>query len=433
MRTLLIVAGRSTRFWPLSDKNLWRLAGKTLLQHQVDRLQEAGCTDVVLVGGAHNMDALRALFPDNKIIEQADLSLGMRGALLSSLLYCGAEPVLIVSGNDVVESSAYASLLKKFKKNAKADGLLLARKVDRYFPGGYLTLENGLIRGIVEKPGAGKEPSDLVNLVAHVHRNAATLFDALSRVSPTKDDGYEIALDELCKEGHYEAVAYKGLWQAVKYPWHLLALLPILLNDMGKKKISRKAHVHKSAVVEGHVILEEGVRVLPHASVIGPCHIGKGTVIGNNALVRGSSIGQRCVIGYNTEVVRSVIGDDVWTHSSYVGDSVLSDNVSLGAGTTTGNLRLDEAEISSLVKGESVGTGLDKFGTAVGEGARTGIHTCIGPGVKIGARSFVGSNALISQDIPDDSFVKTSTAIDIRPNTKAPAKPADREKFKRKI
>jgi bifunctional UDP-N-acetylglucosamine pyrophosphorylase/glucosamine-1-phosphate N-acetyltransferase len=156
-------------------------------------------------------------------------------------------------------------------------------------------------------------------------------------------------------------------------------------------------------------------------------------VIGNNALVRGSSIGQRCVIGYNTEVVRSVIGDDVWTHSSYVGDSVLSDNVSLGAGTTTGNLRLDEAEISSLVKGESVGTGLDKFGTAVGEGARTGIHTCIGPGVKIGARSFVGSNALISQDIPDDSFVKTSTAIDIRPNTKAPAKPADREKFKRKI
>jgi bifunctional UDP-N-acetylglucosamine pyrophosphorylase/glucosamine-1-phosphate N-acetyltransferase len=173
--------------------------------------------------------------------------------------------------------------------------------------------------------------------------------------------------------------------------------------------------------------------VLPHASVIGPCHIGKGTVIGNNALVRGSSIGQRCVIGYNTEVVRSVIGDDVWTHSSYVGDSVLSDNVSLGAGTTTGNLRLDEAEISSLVKGESVGTGLDKFGTAVGEGARTGIHTCIGPGVKIGARSFVGSNALISQDIPDDSFVKTSTAIDIRPNTKAPAKPADREKFKRKI
>ncbi|HRH74037.1 MAG TPA: hypothetical protein PLM62_13150, partial [Zoogloea sp.] len=104
-----------------------------------------------------------------------------------------------------------------------------------------------------------------------------------------------------------------------------------------------------------------------------------------------------------------------------------------GAGTITGNLRLDEAEISSSVKGEPVGTGLDKFGTAIGEGARTGIHTCIGPGVKIGRNSFIGSNALIDKDIPDDSFVKTSVTLDIRPNTKSPAKPADREKFKRKI
>ncbi|HRH93447.1 MAG TPA: NTP transferase domain-containing protein, partial [Candidatus Peribacteria bacterium] len=58
MRTLLIVAGRSTRFWPLSDKNLWPVAGRALLQHQIDRLEEGGCTDVILVAGAHNMQEL---------------------------------------------------------------------------------------------------------------------------------------------------------------------------------------------------------------------------------------------------------------------------------------------------------------------------------------------------------------------------------------
>lgn len=432
MRALLIVAGRSTRFWPLSDKNQWRVAGKALLQHQVERLLEGGCSDIVLVGGAHNMDALRGIFPEYKIIEQADLSLGMRGALLSALPFCGAEPVMIVSGNDVVEPKAYRALLKCFAKSKRCDGLLLARKVQRYFPGGYLTVSEGRIRGIVEKPGAGNEPSDLVNLVAHVHRNAGVLFDALSRVKHTKDDGYEVALNELCAEGVYEAVAYEGSWQAVKYPWHMLALLPLLLADMRKKR-HRRAKVHKTAVVEGKVILEEGVRILPHASVIGPCYIGAGTIIGNNALVRGSSIGRRCVIGYNTEVVRSVLGDDVWTHSSYVGDSVIDSNVSFGAGTTTGNLRLDEGEISSVVKGEPVATGLDKFGTAIGRNVRTGIHTCISPGMKIGASSFIGSNLLVAQDIPDNSFVKATALLDVRPNKSASSAPMDREKFKKKM
>lgn len=432
MRALLIVAGRSTRFWPLSDKNQWRIAGKALLQHQVERLREGGCTDIVLVGGEHNMAPLREMFPELKCIQQQDLSLGMRGALLSALPFCGAEPVMIVSGNDVVEPAAYRMLLKRFAKKRRCDGLILARKVDRYFPGGYLTVQGDRIQGIIEKPGAGKEPSNLVNLVAHVHRNAAVLLEALVDVRHTQDDGYEVALQTLCRAGVYEAVPYEGSWQAVKYPWHMLALLPLLLSELQKKR-RRGVRIHRTAVVEGLVVLEEGVRILPHASVLGPCYIGAGTIVGNNALIRGSSIGRRCVIGYNTEVVRSVLADDVWTHSSYIGDSVIDANVSFGAGTTTGNLRLDEGEITSAVRGEVVPTGLDKFGTAIGRHVRTGIHTCISPGVKIGASSFVSSNILLAQDIPDNSFVKSTVSLDIRPNTKGVAPPESREKFKKKM
>lgn len=434
MRAILIFAGRSTRFWPLSEKSLFPIGGTTLLQEQVKRLKKGGLKDILLVAGPHNKAAAEELFPDLDVIEQEDLELGMRGALLSALPECDEGPVMIVSSNDVIEPSAYADLLKK-SRGLKRGGLLLARQVSSYFPGGYLSMKGKRITGIVEKPEPGTEPSDMVNIVAHVHMSAVDLLEALVTVKPTKDDGYEAAVQKLLETHPYEAVPYKGTWQAVKYPWHLLSLLPILLPVSTKPVIHKTAKVHKSAVVEGAVVIGPNVKIFPHASVMGPCVIGEGTVIANNALVRASSIGKNCVVGYNTEVARSVLADDVWTHSSYVGDAVVGNNVSMGAGTTTGNLRLDEGEITSVVGGKTIATGLTKLGAIIGEGVRTGIHTCIAPGVKVGAGSFINSMTLVTADVPDGSFVKTGKdgTLSIRPNTKKTTEPEKRDTFRRAL
>ena len=59
MKTLLLVAGRSRRFWPLAEKNLVSICGKTLLEHQIDRLKAAGCSDITLVSVAHNIGKIR--------------------------------------------------------------------------------------------------------------------------------------------------------------------------------------------------------------------------------------------------------------------------------------------------------------------------------------------------------------------------------------
>ncbi len=431
MRTLLIFAGRSTRFWPLQEKCFVSIGGKTILEHQVDRLRAAGLKDIVLVGGRHNLKQAKALFPKLKTIEQRDLSLGMRGAFLSALPHCGDKPVLLVSSNDVIDAQAYSDIVGRMK-TSKVDGIILARKVREYFPGGYLKLRGKKIVSIVEKPGKGKEPSKLVNIVAHAHRDPKALLLALKHVRTDRDDGYEQALDQLFATKHYEALSYEREWQAIKYPWHLLQLLPLLLPTDGH--VDRSAEVHPSAVLQGPVVLANGVKVMAHATIVGPCTIGEETIIANNALVRGSSIGKRCVVGYNTEIVRSVVGNDVWTHSSYIGDSVIGENVSLGAGTTIGNLRLDEGEISSVIHNEVIETGLKKLGTIIGDHCRTGIHSCISPGVKIGRESFIGSNILLTADVPDQSFVKQNhVELDIRPNSKRTARPEDRAGYKSQI
>jgi acetyltransferase-like isoleucine patch superfamily enzyme len=187
-------------------------------------------------------------------------------------------------------------------------------------------------------------------------------------------------------------------------------------------------------VIEGPVIIEEGVRILPHACIMGPVFIGKGSIIGNNALVRGSSVGEHCVIGYNTEVKTSILCNHVWTHSTYVGDSVIGENVSFGAGTVTGNLRLDEGEIHSAHKDDKIATGLTKFGTVIGADCRIGIHVGISPGVKIGRGTFINSGTQIETDVPEGSFVKMKDGVmQIRQNSTKSPNAAEREQYKRHV
>lgn len=430
MKTLLLLAGQSTRFWPLTEKPLFPIAGKTLLQHIVDRLKEAGCDDIVFIGSKNNLEEARKIFPDSVMVEQERLEQGMRGALLSSLPRVGNEAVLVIGANDVLNPEAYQMTIEK---GQSADGAILAQKVERYFPGGYLSIEGDRVTGIVEKPGEGNEPSDLVTIVCHYHANGATLLTALQEIDDATDDGYgyEKALGSLFKSHTYAAVPYDSTWQAVKYPWHLLHLLPILLEELDGQSIHLSAHIHQTAVIEGPVMICENVRILPNACIVGPVFIGKNSIIGNNALVRGSSIGEHCVVGYNTEVKNSLLCDHVWTHSTYLGDSVIGENVSFGAGSVTGNLRLDEGEIHSEHREDKLPTGLTKMGTIIGRDSRIGIHVGINPGVKIGQGTFVSSGTLVDRDVPDRSFVKMKNGVlDVRENTAEAPKPEGREQYK---
>ncbi len=432
MKTLLLLAGQSKRFWPLTEKPLFPIAGKTLLEHIVDRLNDAGCGDIVFIGGAHNLDEAKSLFPHGTMVEQEQLELGMRGALLSALPTVGNEPILVVSTNDMIDASAYAMTIKA--GGSVDGGAILAKQVAQYFPGGYLSVEGERITSIVEKPGEGHEPSDLVTIVCHYHKNPAALLEALQTVDESTDDGYEQALAKLFQSHTYKAVPYDGIWQAVKFPWHMLHLLPLLLKNIEGQTIHPSAKIHPSAVIDGPVVIEEDVRILPNACIVGPVTIGKGSIVGNNALVRGSSVGEQCVVGYNSEVKSSVLCNHVWTHSTYIGDSVIGENVSFGAGSVTGNLRLDEGEILSDHRENKLATGLTKFGTVIGRNSRIGIHVGINPGVKIGQGTFVSSGTLVDHDVPERSFVKMKEGVlNIRDNTAEAPEPAGREKYKKTL
>lgn len=421
MKVLLLAAGRSKRLKPIEDKNFLSFLGKPLIQHQIEQLASVGLKNIVVVGGAHNLGKLKKLAVTGtaklKIIEQKNLDEGMAGAVLSVQKIVKNEPLLVVSANDVVDAAAYQAVLKA-SKDQKIDACVLAKKVDSYFPGGYLQMKkNGLITGIIEKPGAGKEPSTMVNLVVHFYRDGSQLIQTVSETKSARDDRYEVAMDRLMKQGiHMKAVSYSGFWQAIKYPWHVLAVMDYFLARVRSKRV-RKVEIAKTATLRGNVFCEEGVRVLDNAVIVGPAYIGKNTVVASNAMVRGSHMGENCIIGFGSEVARSFLGNNVWTHTNYIGDSVIGNDVSFGAGTVTGNLRLDEGNINVMIQNEKIDSGRDKFGLITGDHVRCGINTSFMPGVKVGSNCFIGAGIVLSQDVEDNKYVYGRTELIMKENT----------------
>ncbi len=386
MKTIFLASGRSSRMEPLSDKNLLEFCGEPLVLKLLKGAQEGGLENFVVVTNGENTEAITTILESNnfpaKIAVQKNLDDGMAGGVIDGLEFVNDdEAVFILGGNDYIEISAYKKVLKEVEGK---DGGLLAKKTEKYFPGGYLQVSGeNKITSIIEKPGEGNEPSDMVNIVAHYFASAGDLKSALKGAQSQNDDVYEVALQSLFETKNFVAVEYSGIWQAVKYPWHVLELGEILLAQQ-ETNISPVAEIADSAIIKGEgVFIEDGVRVFENAVIQGPCYIGKNAIVGNNALVRNSILGEKCVAGYNTEIARSFLSPNVTTHLAYVGDTVADRDVNFGAFSCTANLRLDKKTVRVQIKNEKIDSLHEKLGAIIGAGAQIGTHAMLMPGVRI--------------------------------------------------
>jgi bifunctional UDP-N-acetylglucosamine pyrophosphorylase/glucosamine-1-phosphate N-acetyltransferase len=399
MKTIFLAAGKSTRIAPLSDKNLLEFCGVPLLIQLLKNAQKGGLENFVIVANNENQEVIIELLLEYHlqadIVQQEKLEDGMLGGVLAGLTQVeDGEELFVLGGNDMVESGIYKQIIKECKN---LDGGILAKNVEQYFPGGYLKIDsNNKILEIIEKPGEGKEPSNLVNIVGHYFKKASDLKEKLKKYensSHKKGDEYEQALQELFKEKHYKAVQYKGFWNAIKYPWHVLDMMNYFLENQNSNYIAKTAKIADTAKIKGeNIYIDEGVRVFENAVIQGPCYIGKNSIIGNNALVRNSMLGENCEIGFTSEVARSYLRDNVGVHHAYIGDSVVDSDVNFGAFSVTTNLRLDKKNIKVSIKEDRIDSGRSKLGAIVGKNAMIGSGGKLMPGCKLSPNAIVMPN-----------------------------------------
>ena len=389
MQAVILAAGESSRFWPLNTRNksLIKIMGKPLIWYTINSLKEAGIKEIIVVQGP-KMDIendLRKYDLGIKIqyVIQAEPK-GMGDALFQAKDFLDNKFMLL----DVTrfEAGDYLKLfLEKQEKTGTSLILLGAETANPQFYGVF-RLEGDVVKEVVEKPEKGKEPSNIKNVV--VQLLPKEFVDYLRRV-PEKMYSFEDALSLYAKEKDVRVIMLDNEPPSLKYPWQLFRVTKYLIDKYLKKnevRIGKNVKVYEGAVIKG------------------PCYIGDNCIIGNNSLIRDyTNLENDCLVGAFAEVTRSIFQENVHTHSGYFGDSIFGKGCRVGAGTIVANVRVDRGEISSVVRGEKIGTGLNSLGVVVGENTKIGVNCSLMPGKLVGSNCQIGPGSVVFENIEDNT------------------------------
>ncbi|MCC6499687.1 MAG: NTP transferase domain-containing protein [Anaerolineales bacterium] len=417
MQAVILAGGIGKRISPLGinkPKAMFRVAGKPIIEHVLDKVKQAkiGVQELVIVISPGE-NAIEEYLGDGS---QFDLRLkyaiqekplGQANALLSAREHL-SEDILVMNANDIYDYRLLSELAQLGQRKS-LDVALAGREVVEPNKFGVMVLNsNKQLVGVIEKPQKGAEPSNIA--VIGLYYFSPKVWDVLdSTPIGETDDQFERAYQKLIRPAGNDFISYNGPFETYKYPWDLFAINDLLLSQVHEYRVDPHAKISPVAIVDKNVFVEANARVLEYAVVRGPAYIGAGTIIGNHTLIRGGvSIGQNCVVGHATEITRSVIGDNVWFHKNFIGDSIISDNCSFGAGTITANLRFDETPIKIRVGAGRVSSGKKYFGAIMAENCRTGCNAVLSPGTKVGPNAMVGPGVVLHDTLAADKMALLS-------------------------
>ncbi|MBN2148796.1 MAG: NTP transferase domain-containing protein [Anaerolineales bacterium] len=408
IQAIILAGGIGKRIAPLGinkPKAMFKVMGKPLIRHVLESVQACGMVEkaVVVVGPGESQieeyltqNPLQGLEISFTVQEKP---LGQANALETARNMVEGS-FLVLNANDIYDPALLTELAQKGIGEA-LDVSLVGRAVDEPSKFGVMAFDgNGRLSGVVEKPRPEDAPSKIA--VIGLYFFSENFWKALDATPAGQtDDQLERAYSKLIEAGGGGYIAYDGPFASYKYPWDLLAINELMLKRIDSPRIAETARISPLAVMDGNIVVEEGVRIFENAIIRGPAYIGSDSIIGNQTLIRGgTSIGSFCVVGFGTEISHSILGDHCWTHKNFIGDSIISDNCSFGAGTITANLRFDEGPVKVRVGEQRIATGMPHFGTIMAEDCRTGCNVVLLPGTKMGPNSAIGPGVVLDDDLP---------------------------------
>lgn len=399
MQAVILVAGKSTRTYPLTltrPKPLLPIGGKTVIEYLLEQLDGLVDEVILIVGYRKEMieNELGNRWNNLKITycEQKEQK-GTGHAVLMAEPYI-QDRFIAMNGDDNYDRIDIEQLMK-YKYAA-----LVRYEEDPSRFGVYHVDEQNRVLNLIEKP---KEfVGNLTNVGCYIFDRS--IFDIISNTPLSERGEIEITSSvlSLAKKTDFYVHPIQGFWLANGYPWDLLLSQAFFMNQLTQGEI--KGNVEKNVHLKGFVSIDENTTIKSGTYIEGSVIIGKNCTVGPNSFIRGcTSIGDNCIIGHSVEIKNSIIMDQTnICHLSYIGDSVIGEGVNLGAGFITANLRHDGKNVLSLVKGKLYDTKLEKLGAIIADGVKTGVNTTVYPGRKIypGKQTQIGQ--IVKYDLMDE-------------------------------
>ncbi len=443
-QAVILAAGKGEKMWPYTSirnksnlpianvPNIVRLV-ENLKKHHVDHI-------VVVVSDFAPLTKHQLRHFDDVIVICDESTQGSAESLLASqpFLVQPVEKLFIVFGDCVIESDDLARVIE-------SDTFCALTSTLKETSSAYITVDAK--EGLIQKFKGHHRGGDESVIVSALSLPASIFdyclvnpkrFDVLKvGVSTPLESFLEVSINDMMSDGlKLQAITSQDPIIKLSKPWHFL-----LANTLVAKRLCSKIHentlgenatidltaridgfvqlgknsvIGRGVWIKGNCIIGDDV-VIEHYSVLeGNNIIGDRTTIFNMAKVaNGSVIGKDCRLDQTFEFLGGTMMDHVY--AVHLGEffGCLGENSDLGAGTICGTLRFDDGQSVHRIKGKKEVPIAYANATYLGDQCRTGVGAYLMPGVKIGARSVVGSGVVLSEDLEDDAiiFVKQETVI----------------------
>lgn len=411
LKAIILSAGEGSRMRPLTltkPKTMLPVAGKPIIQYNIESLRDNGITDILLIV-RYKEEMVRNYFGDgsdfgvNIFYKTQKDFLGTANAISYGEDFID-DSIIVLNGDIILDDEIIHEIIKKYNY-LTPDTLMLLTEVEDPSAFGVVEIENGNIKSIVEKPKREDAPSNLVNAGIYIFNK--DIFDKIRKTEISERGEYEITDSvSLQIKDNKTVIGHKTSkdWIDVGRPWELIEVNEDLI---GKLKTEIKGTIEDGAFIHGEVFLDEGSVIKAGVYIEGNVYIGKNCDIGPNSYIRGNTyFGDNVHVGNAVEIKNSIIMENTnVSHLSYVGDSVIGSNCNIAAGTNIANLRFDNATIKTKIKNQKIDSGRRKLGAIIGDSVKTGINSSFSPGVKVGHNSTIGSGVLLYEDLPSDTRV----------------------------
>lgn len=200
------------------------------------------------------------------------------------------------------------------------------------------------------------------------------------------------------------------LFEGKTYPWELLPAIGDFIISLGGR-LDKAVYEERAE----HVWVAKNAKVFDSAYLGAPCIIDEHAEVRQCAFIRGNAIvGKGAVVGNSTELKNVILFDRVQVpHYNYVGDSILGYCAHMGAGSITSNVKSDKTLVivKDRLAGESVETGIKKFGAMLGDHVEVGCNSVLNPGTVIGRNTNIYPLSSVRGVIPAQHIFKDAQHI----------------------
>ncbi len=407
--TVILAAGKSTRFKSSKSKLFESLGGLPVILHITKIANQISGKDVIVVCNKNNIKEFKKIVSNCKFVIQKKQK-GTADALLSAKPFLKKNNFLVLFGDaPLITLKSIKKLLINFKKNNKSGSMIAFSSED---PTGYgrLKIKNNKVIKVIEEINANVEEKKIKLCNSGVMvANYNNFFKNLKNIKTHKikkekylPDIFEISANEnlsfsyiICPEE--EMVGINTLEDFVKVDQYFQAHLinkflknGVLIENPKSCRFSYDTSLQKDVKIESNVVIKTAVKILKGAvikshSYIEGALINQNAIVGPNARIRPKSIVSKKVkIGNYVEIKNSYIGAfSSIAHLSYIGDSIIGKHVNIGAGTITCNF-----------------DGKNKHKTVIKDGAFIGSNSSLIAPITINKKAKIGAGSVINKDIP---------------------------------